>query len=142
MSSTPIFFQFATNQEAYMALDTLEELGYRSSLHTEMHAPTVHVIVDGNDLTSALEIAQAHGGQLIEVEGAPSEADAYAMAYDPDGMIPIPAHLVNEDEWTDEEPQTASSAYTNLSSGAYNDENAKFDPSGDDYDGFDAGLHL
>ncbi|MGG2198039.1 MULTISPECIES: hypothetical protein [Paenibacillus] len=142
MTHTPIFFQFETNQEAYMALDTLEELGYKVSLHTETKSPVLHVIVDRNDLTSALEVAQAHGGRLLEGQASPSEISTYAMAYDPDGLIPIPAHFVNEVEPDEAEVHLSASAYSNRSSGAYKDEPAKFDPSGEDYDGFDAGIHL
>ncbi|SDD80024.1 hypothetical protein SAMN02799630_04076 [Paenibacillus sp. UNCCL117] len=143
MSDTPIFFQFATNHDAYMALDTLEELGYRVSLHTETERTVLHVHVDRGDLTSALEIGQAHGGRLLETDESPSEAAAFAMAYDPEGFIPIPAHLV-QDEGADAEqqPDTSASAYANLSSGAYEDNQPYFDPSGDDYDGFDAGIHM
>ncbi|UUZ82950.1 hypothetical protein LJK88_02755 [Paenibacillus sp. P26] len=111
------------------------------SLHTETEKPTLHVIVDRHDLTSALEIVQAHGGEYTEGPGAADEADTYAMAYDPDGMIPIPAHTVNED-WSDSEPDLSASDYVNKSSGAYGDENIKFDPSEDDYDHFDAGVHM
>lgn len=142
MTQTPIFFQFATNHEAYMALDTLEELGYKVSLHTEMESPVLHVIIDRNDLTSALEIAQAHGGQLLEGKTSLTELSTYALAYDPDGLIPIPAHFVNEDEPAEDEAELTASAYSNRSGGAYNDEHARFDPSGEDYDGFDAGIHL
>jgi hypothetical protein len=141
MSATALFFQFATNHDAFMALDTLEELGYRVSLHTETDRTVLHIEVGGQDLTSALEIGQAHGGRLLQTDESPSETAMFAMAYDPDGMIPIPAHLVHEDE-AGIQADTSASAYVNLSSGAYNDANESFDPSGDDYDGFDAGIHL
>lgn len=140
MTSTPIFFEFNTNKEAYLALDTMEELGYRVSMHTEKANPILHLIVDRHDLASALEIAGACGGNLIDTEQSLSEQQTYAMAYDSDSVIPIPAHLVNED-WTDSEPALSTSAFSNLSSGAYND-HIKFDPSNDDYDGFDGGVHL
>ncbi len=99
-----------------MALDTLEELGYKVSLHTETKSPVLHVIVDRNDLTSALEVAQAHGGRLLEGQASPSEISTYAMAYDPDGLIPIPAHFVNEVEPDEAEVHLSASAYSNRSS--------------------------
>ncbi|WP_235941751.1 hypothetical protein [Paenibacillus puerhi] len=143
LSNTSIFFQFATNHDAYMALDTLEELGYRVSLHTETDRTVLHIDVERGDLISALEIGQAHGGRLLEADESPSETAAFALAYDPKGMIPIPAHLVNEDwEGPGDGPDTSASDYVNRSSGAYQDEHLSFDPSGDDYDGFDAGIHM
>lgn len=141
MSGAPIFFQFDSRRAALLALDTMEELGYRVSLHPETERPTLHVMVDRNDLTSALEIAQAHGGELAEGMGAADEHETYSMAYDMESMIPIPAHIVNED-WADSELERSASDYVNKSSGAYNDETGKFDPSDEDYDRFDAGVHL
>ncbi|MEK8131152.1 hypothetical protein WMW72_24920 [Paenibacillus filicis] len=141
MNGTALFFQFATNHEAYMALDTLEELGYRASLHTETDRTVLHIDVGRQDLTSALEIGQAHGGRLMETDEAPSETVTFAMAYDPEGMISIPAHLINEEE-EGIQTDTSASAYANRSSGSYNDNDPEFDPSGSDYDGFDAGIHL
>src|SRR5690242_3568309 len=110
MSSTPILFQFSSQDAALLAQDTLEELGYRVSRHSDASRPTLHVIVDRHDLTSALEIAQAHGGELTEGIGSYREDEAYTLAYDPDGMVPIPAHTVNED-WSDEAPVRTSGAY-------------------------------
>ncbi|GLI10457.1 hypothetical protein YDYSG_64900 [Paenibacillus tyrfis] len=141
MSSTPILFQFDSQNAAALAQNMLEELGYRVSPHTNLKQPTLHVIVDRHDLTSALEIVQAYGGRLIEAEGSLSETAAFAMAYDPDSLIPIPAHFVNDD-WTESEPAVSASDYVNRSSGAYNDEDVPFDPSGDNYNGFDAGLRF
>ncbi|TVY10330.1 hypothetical protein [Paenibacillus cremeus] len=138
MSSAPIFFQFESRDSAALAQDTLEELGYQVSRHTETQHPTLHIIVDRHDLASALEIAQSHGGQLVELSGASGESETYTMAYDPEQMIPIPAHTVNED-WEG----LSASDYVNRSSGAYNDDgDPMLDPSGHDYNGFDAGVHL
>lgn len=140
MSSAPIFFQFDSEETAALAQDTLEELGYGVGRHSETEKPMLHVIVDRGDLTSALEIAQSFGGKLIEQGGAPDESRTFDMAYDMDGMIPIPAHVVNED-WDDRYADVSASAFVNKSSGAYNDE-GELDPSGDDYDHFDAGVHM
>lgn len=141
MSSTPLCFQFDTQKEAILARDTLEEIGYRISGHSHAEKPVLHVIVDRHDLTSALEIAQAHGGRLVQAGDSPNETEGFAMAYDMEGMIPIPAHLVNEDP-VESEPDVSASAYVNRSSGAYQDERELFDPSGDDINGFDAGIHM
>ncbi|MCZ8523896.1 MULTISPECIES: hypothetical protein [Paenibacillus] len=128
MNSAPITFEFETRKTALLAMDTLEELGYRTALHDEPQKPLLHVIVDRGDLTSALEIAEAHGGRLLETANFPSEPAVFALAYDPDGGIPIPAHLVGADEYD----VTAASST----------EDDSFDPSGDDYNGFGAGIHL
>ncbi|CAG7635289.1 hypothetical protein PAESOLCIP111_03646 [Paenibacillus solanacearum] len=140
MSSAPIFFQFETAESARLARNMLDELGYRASLGQEAQ-PLLHVTVDRHDLTSALEIVQAYGGLIVEYEGSPGETSAYAMAYNQEDLIPIPAHLVGEEPDADE-PDLSSSEYVNKSSGAYNDANPPFDPSGSDYNGFDPGVHL
>ena len=140
MSSSPIFFQFDSKDTAALAQDTLAELGYKAGRHSETGKPMLHVIVDRGDLTSALEIAQSFGGKLLEREGALDASRTFDMAYDMEGMIPIPAHLVNED-WDETYVDVSASTFVNKSSGAYNDE-GEFDPSGDDYDHFDAGVHM
>ncbi|WP_137670965.1 hypothetical protein [Paenibacillus naphthalenovorans] len=139
MSSTPLCFQFNSQKEAVLARDTLEEIGYRISGHSHSDKPVLHVIVDRHDLASALEIAQAHGGRMVQAGNSPDETEGFAMAYDME--VPIPAHLVNED-LIDSQPDVSSSAYDNRSSGAYDDEREQFDPSGDDVNGFDAGIHM
>ncbi|MBP1157563.1 MULTISPECIES: hypothetical protein [unclassified Paenibacillus] len=141
MSSAPLCFQFDTQKEAILARDTLEEIGYRISGHTHSEMPMLYVIVDRHDLTSALEIAQAHGGRLVQVGDSPNETEGFAMAYDMEELISIPAHLVNED-LVESESEVSASAYVNRSSGAYNDDTESFDPSRDDMNGFDAGIHM
>ncbi|OXM84932.1 hypothetical protein [Paenibacillus rigui] len=141
MSSAPIFFEFDTEQSAAMARETLEELGYRAGVHTEMKHPTVHLEVDHSELTSALEIAQAYGGRLVEREDGASELDTYAMAYDEADYIRIPAHVVNED-W-DDSYATNEGAIGSEAVHSVDDEGKQpLDPSGDDYGYFDAGVHM
>ncbi|GGD46971.1 hypothetical protein [Paenibacillus nasutitermitis] len=77
-----LLFEFADDNDAAMASDTLDELGYAPVILDGR--PNVHIQLDGGDLTSAIEIAQAHGGKLAVHE------------------IPIPAHMVNED-WVAQE---------------------------------------
>ncbi|MBD2867910.1 hypothetical protein [Paenibacillus arenilitoris] len=92
--SSALLFDFNDDQSAALACETLRELGYETVLHD---GSRMHIHLEGGDLTSALEIAQAHGGQLVEQ--APITSDALnGSAYSLDA-IPIPAHLVNE-EWS------------------------------------------
>jgi hypothetical protein len=135
----PIHFQFDEQSSAKLALDTLEELGYRVKLHQSGEHPILHLILDEGDLTSALEIAQAHGGTLIEHQDAPSEAETFNKAYGIDG-IAIPAHVVNED-WP--EGYADSAVYnTEQQTSPYQEEDGEMDPSNDDYDHFSAGIRL
>lgn len=89
-----MLFQFADESAARLAADTLEELGYGP---VALQDKAVHIHLRGDDITSALEIAQAHGGNLEMKEEL--EGDGWAMAEQAYGMdgIPIPAHIVNED---------------------------------------------
>lgn len=137
MSSVPIFFEFELERDALLAMDTLGELGYRPHLQTEWAKPTLHIQVDDQDLISALEIAQAHGGRLVERDPSLKEPEAFAMAYDLEGSLRIPAHVVNED-WP--EGYAESPAYR---ADAIPDEHdADFDPSAEDYNHFPPGIRL
>jgi hypothetical protein len=138
MSSTPIFFEFQQEKDALLALDTLEELGYSPNLLTHAERPTLHIHVDDQDLTSALEITQAHAGKLVEKKESYSEPAAFAMAYDLEDSIRIPAHVVNED-WADD---YASPAAHQIGDAILNEEEPVFDPSTDDYDHFSPGVHI
>jgi hypothetical protein len=118
MHSTPIYFQFIDHKAALQAFDTLQELEYEVEWlehdHKE-HLPTLRLNVDRSDLTSALEIAQSHGGTLVEAKQDYNEMEILTSAYNLE-TIAIPAHVVNDDE--------------------------QFDPSADDYDHFPAGVRL
>lgn len=92
-------FGFDKERDALLALDTLEELGYKPEL-LEGERTTLHIHLDDQEMTSALEIAQSHGGRLVDRQPTQSEPDTFAMAYDLEGSIRIPAHTVNED-WPD-----------------------------------------
>lgn len=103
MKHAALMFQFPDENQARLAGETLMELGYEPQLHEEGR---LHIHVQDEDLTSALEIVQCYAGQLME--HAPAEVvdvtdHAYGM-----GEIPIPAHTVNED-W-EESYQVAGSA--------------------------------
>lgn len=142
MTGAPIFFEFENEQSARLAMDMLEELGYPTGMHSEMKRPTLHIKVERNDLTSALEIAQAHGGLLKEIPGLATESDTFAMAYNEADFIAIPAHVVNED-WN-EQYATSSASIPGVGAGESDFGNGAevFDPSDDDYNHFDAGVRL
>ncbi|GIP15790.1 hypothetical protein J40TS1_14320 [Paenibacillus montaniterrae] len=94
-----ILFDFVNAESANQAFSLLQELGYDPALHT----PTrLHIHVVGEDLTSALEIVQVHGGTLVEQAAMKDELLA-STAYGLDD-VRIPAHLVNED-WVAEEEE-------------------------------------
>lgn len=118
MESIPLYFQFAQEKSAWQAFDTLKELEYNVELlehDSKEHLPTLLLILNQSDLTSALEIAQSHGGSLVEGKQTAQEVDILTAAYDLD-HISIPAHVVNDEE--------------------------VLDPSDDNYDHFPAGIRL
>jgi hypothetical protein len=135
MSSAPIYFQFSDKKSALMALDTLQEIGFQADMlehrHPE-HKPTISVHVERGDLTSALEIAQAHGGRLCETAET-LEPEVYTSAYSLD-QIPIPAHTVTEDL-----PERYMQGGQGAAAG---DDEDIFDPSNDDYNHFSPGIRL
>ncbi|SFJ48257.1 hypothetical protein SAMN02799624_04661 [Paenibacillus sp. UNC496MF] len=99
-NDTALLFQFADSRTASLARGTFEELGYDPVVQ---QGNEVHIHMLGDDLTSALEIAQAHGGQLAVQSTIPDielTNDAYRME-----NITIPAHVVNEDWIAREEGQ-------------------------------------
>lgn len=91
-SDVAIVFEFPDSGSADQAFSLLHELGYDPAMHS---ATLLHIHVINEDLTSALEIAQAHGGKLVEQARMQEEMLA-STAYSLDA-ITIPAHLVNED---------------------------------------------
>ena len=86
-----LLFRFMDPQSASVAVSTLRELGYDAAAGGEQE---VLLALHGNDLTSALEITFAHGGELDV----------------PQDRITIPAHMVNEDLIAWEEGMTVSGA--------------------------------
>jgi|GEM_PF-1229721 len=94
--SDAIMFSFPDSHSASLAYATLQELGYAPVRH---EGGELHVHLRKGDLTSALEIAMAYGGQPLERQGIAGDS-LYCSAYDMDA-ITIPAHLVNEEETTD-----------------------------------------
>jgi len=136
-SFVPIFFEFDKERDALLALDTLDELGYKPELlGGEMS--TVHIHLDEQEITSALEIAQSHGGRLVDRPLSEPEPAIYNMAYDLEGSIRIPAHTVNED-WSESYAEANASSVTDA---VPSEEEAAFDPSADDYNHFSAGIRM
>ncbi|GKU80434.1 hypothetical protein [Paenibacillus sp. L3-i20] len=93
-----ILFDFSDSKSADLASNMLQELGYEPVMHNNSR---LHIHIEGSDLTSALEIAQSHGGQLVEQTHIAAEAitnTTYAL-----NAITIPAHVVNEDLVYEEE---------------------------------------
>ncbi|WP_058302755.1 hypothetical protein [Gorillibacterium timonense] len=134
-------FRFPDSRSAKLAMEMLIELGFRVK-------PVLHVAFERGDLTSALEIAQAYGGSL-EHEEPPvrmpvSEQAAFDEAYPLNTLenvaeLSVPAHIVTEDmPETYLHPPAADAADAVDSLQAQ----ASFDPSGDDFDHVDPGVHL
>ncbi|QHT59760.1 hypothetical protein GXP70_07210 [Paenibacillus lycopersici] len=99
-NDTALLFQFADPRTASMASGTFEELGYDPVIQ---QGNEVHIHLRSDDLTSALEIAQSHGGQLAVESSIPDiqlTNEAYRME-----NIAIPAHVVNEDWISQEETE-------------------------------------
>lgn len=92
MAHRALMFQFPDETSASKACGTLDELGYDPQPHG---VGRLHIHVEREDLTSALEIVQSHGGELIS-ESAAEDVSLTASAYNLDSL-PIPAHTVNED---------------------------------------------
>jgi hypothetical protein len=135
MNSAPIYFQFHEVGAARMALDTLSELGYHVHLMQSGDKPTVSVVVESIDLTSALEVAQAHGGSVMERPPFEAAGAVFDTAYGLD-TVPIPAHVVNED-WVD--GYADREAYRGASVDWEAEDGEGFDPSEDSYDHFTPG---
>ncbi|QJC51012.1 hypothetical protein HGI30_05175 [Paenibacillus albicereus] len=98
MTDRRLLFRFHDAESASVAAATLLELGYDAAAQG---AQEVGLSLRGSDLTSALEIAFAHGGELDVPE---------------EDVIPIPAHIVNEDfvAWEDGFGQTTGSEASGL----------------------------
>jgi len=125
MSLGPILVQFREEDDTKLAMNALNELGYIAGMFDYGGKATLHVHVDNQDLTSALEIVQAYGGDLIEVNQGEVDKQ-YNEAYNLD-TIPIPAHFVNE-IGEDIDQDTSDNVNTLVADDAIS--------------GFDAGIHL
>ncbi|MCA0756107.1 hypothetical protein KP806_13710 [Paenibacillus sp. N4] len=133
--NSALLFDFNDAQSAALACETLQQLGYETVLHD---GSRMHVHLEGSDLTSALEIAQSHGGQLVEqssiAQGALTDS-AYSL-----DTIAIPAHFVNEEWGTLEEGADAADGLHNRDEDAdYRDE---FLPDPGTYDHFSGDVHI
>jgi hypothetical protein len=141
MSGAPLFFQFDQEQSAHLALETLNELGYHVHQVEGDSRPTISVVLESSDLTSALEIAQAHGGTILERPPYSEQASLFEQAYGMHDMIAIPAHVVNED-WVDgySDREAYRDSYRSGTSEDWTPVNWDgLDPSDDSYDYFTPG---
>ncbi|MGZ9587190.1 DNA/RNA helicase [Paenibacillus marinisediminis] len=111
MREASIRFRFEDAGNAQLAYDMMRELNYTPVM--EMDGHVFHIHLNRQDLTSALEIAAAYGGSLVE-EGDVNERMVYDEAYGLD-LIPIPAHLVNEDWAEDDQYARTTAALDDLS---------------------------
>lgn len=80
--STPISFEFPDPVSAELAISMLRELGFETQRADDQDNRILFLHDVRNNLYTGIEIAQMHGGNLVERE------------------IPVPAHIVNED-WTE-----------------------------------------
>jgi hypothetical protein len=127
-----ISFEFADEVIANQACELLEELGYEVEKRFGEGKPRVNISVERCDLTSALEIAQAYGGQLVE--GAAhhfSMEAAEEIAYSLDA-IRIPAHTVAEDLPVD---------YMEGRTSEPDEDEERFDPSSNAYNYLSGDVH-
>ncbi|MEI7025820.1 hypothetical protein [Paenibacillus sp. y28] len=111
MESRPLLFEFAEEVSAQMAQTTLQELGYHVHQGTGEGGGLLKLWVENNDLVSALEITQSHGGTLLERTGSAGGHSAGVLnsVYDLDSL-PIPAHLVQEEEAESSLPEASSAS--------------------------------
>jgi hypothetical protein len=129
-----VLFEFSHSTSADAAYATLLELGYKP---VRNGSGQLHIHLNRGDLTSALEIAMAHGGYLLDQVGIREDA-MFCSAYDTDA-IPIPAHIVNEDMADVPYGTDTSGAAQDLSmTGADGEPGNEFLPQHDDY-GFFSG---
>lgn len=98
MKATPVAFRFDDHTSAVNAFNTLNELGYQPEF-IQGNPKGLLFFINDEDLTAALEIAQANGGSLAEDIMQRGEQEVLDCAYAM-GELDIPAHLVNED-WTE-----------------------------------------
>jgi len=99
MPGASLYFRFSDEKSATMAMELLREIGYEAAMVDQAQPgqqPILEVGVERADLASALEIAQAYGGQLWQAGEPGGQLDAIDAAYGLDEVM-IPAHLVNED---------------------------------------------
>jgi hypothetical protein len=68
MSSNPLFIRFPDRRSSFLALDTLEELGFNVGITNSPGEQELCLRLEKNDLTTALEIIQTYGGVIADPE--------------------------------------------------------------------------
>lgn len=98
MNDAAFLVQFENEQKARGAFDMLVELGYKPNM---IGGGMMDVNIERQDVTSALEIIEAYGG---EVQDDSNQQVHEALTPEMNQMsdtefayMPIPAHTVNED---------------------------------------------
>lgn len=135
MREAIIRFRFDQQESAQLAYEMMQELSYQPVMESSDHV--FHIHLNRQDLTSALEIAAAYGGTLVEDSGERETKlidDAYGM-----DMISIPAHLVNEDWATDERYARKAISFDDLS---HREEEARGWNDEEKTNHFSGGIHL
>ena len=135
MREAIIRFRFDQQESAQLAYEMMQELSYQPVMESSDHV--FHIHLNRQDLTSALEIAAAYGGTLVEDSGERETKlidDAYGM-----DMIAIPAHLVNEDWATDERYARTALSFDDLS---HREEEARGWNDEEKTNHFSGGIHL
>lgn len=92
MENTPLKFEFSESFAADSACSTLKEIGYDAQRSGE---GGLYVRIENQDVESALEICQEHGGCLNINDGIYRQGSGLS-AYGLDEVV-IPANLVNDD---------------------------------------------
>lgn len=135
MREAIIRFRFDQQESAQLAYEMMQELSYQPVMESSDHV--FHIHLNRQDLTSALEIAAAYGGTLVEDSGERETKlidDAYGM-----DMISIPAHLVNEDWATDDRYARTALSFDDLS---HREEEARGWNDEEKTNHFSGGIHL
>lgn len=129
-----IRFRFRSRAEAEAAAETLRELEYDVRFDgRDDDGPTVAVDIAGCDLQSVLEIAQIHGGEFAgRDDGADDPAAENAASDDAATGEPVTAEVGDSADRSGDATPAGHGNDTGVAS--------RDDPSGDDYDGFEAGV--
>ncbi|MDP4095610.1 hypothetical protein OIN60_02235 [Paenibacillus sp. P96] len=105
MEDASLKFEFGEAFAADAACSTLREIGYDAQRSGK---GDLYVRIENQDVESALEICQEHGGCLNINDGKDHQGSGLS-AYGLDEVV-IPAHIVNED-WNESYLTGASNEY-------------------------------
>jgi hypothetical protein len=106
MENASLKFEFSESFAADSACSTLQEIGYDAMRSGDGE---LYVRIENQDVESALEICQVHGGRLNMSDGRYHQGSGLS-AYGLDEVV-IPAHIINED-WNESYLTGASNDFT------------------------------